>query len=74
MREHLVSRQMPAAYDPAATCPAGCLPRTSTADAEVRAFLQRLGGACLWYATEHGFIFNHGQAPTSRRIFGGHSP
>jgi hypothetical protein len=46
MREHLVSRQLPAAYEPAAQCPRwlACLERAQPQQ-DVRDFLQRLAGA-----------------------------
>ena len=78
MREHLVSRQVRAAYDPAAKCPRwlACLERAQP-NSEVRSFLQRLAGSCLLgQQSEHGFTFNYGkganfktayaEAPTSR--------
>jgi putative DNA primase/helicase len=71
MREHLVSRQVTAAYDPQATCPRwkGCLERAQP-DAAVRAFLQRLAGACLFgMQTEHGFIFNWGKGANFKTAY-----
>jgi P4 family phage/plasmid primase-like protien len=70
-REHLVSRQIPAAYDPTATCPRWrtCLERAQP-EADVRAFLQRLAGACLLgMQTEHGFIFNYGQGANFKTAY-----
>jgi P4 family phage/plasmid primase-like protien len=71
VREHLVSRQVLASYDPAAACPRwlACLKRAQP-DADVRAFLQRLAGACLLgMQTEHGFIFNYGQGANFKTAY-----
>lgn len=70
-REHLVSRQITAAYDPAATCSRwlACLERAQP-DAEVRAFLQRLAGSCLLgMQTEHGFVFNYGKGANFKTAY-----
>ncbi len=80
-RDQMISRQVNASYNPEAVCPRWlvCLERAQP-DAEVRAFLQRLAGACLiGKQTEHGFIFNFGKGANfktafseiSRRIMGG---
>ncbi|MFZ0978979.1 MAG: phage/plasmid primase, P4 family [Candidatus Acidiferrales bacterium] len=70
-REHLVSRQVQAAYDPQATCPRwlACLERAQP-NAGVRAFLQRLAGSCLLgMQTEHGFVFNWGKGANFKTAY-----
>lgn len=70
-REHLVSRQVTASYDPNAMCPRwiACLERAQP-NADVRAFLQRLAGACLLgQQTEHGFVFNYGRGANFKTAF-----
>jgi P4 family phage/plasmid primase-like protien len=80
-REHLVSRQMAARFEPRAECPrwAACIERAQPSR-EVRAFLQRLAGSCLLgMQTEHGFVFNWGRganfktaySEVLRRVMGG---
>jgi P4 family phage/plasmid primase-like protien len=71
MREHLVSRQMPAAFDKDSKCTrwTACLERAQ-ADLGVRDFLQRLAGACLiGMQTEHGFIFNYGKGANFKTAY-----
>jgi len=70
-REHLVSRQVQASYDDAATCPRWqtCLERVQP-DPAVRDFLQRLAGACLLgEQTEHGFVFFYGKGANFKTAF-----
>ena len=70
-REHLVSRQVPAAYHVSAECPrwTACLERAQP-NADVREFLQRLAGACLiGMQTEHGFVFNYGKGANFKTMY-----
>lgn len=70
-REHLVSRQMQAAYEPLAQCPRwlACLERAQP-NPDVRSFLQRLAGSCLLgMQTEHGFVFNYGKGANFKTAY-----
>jgi P4 family phage/plasmid primase-like protien len=70
-RENLISRQMAASFEPGASCPRWlvCLKRAQP-DAEVRAFLQRLAGACLiGEHTEHGLTFNYGSGANFKTMY-----
>jgi P4 family phage/plasmid primase-like protien len=70
-REHLVSRQVHATYDPGAMCPRwlACIERAQP-NPDVRSFLQRLAGSCLLgMQTEHGFVFNYGKGANFKTAF-----